>query len=386
MPLLAVDLAKDTGGASFSPDGRLLAVPGQDGTVQVLDASTGAKFTTLRAPDGPYCSPAFSPDGTRIVASACPYVDSAGRAVVWDVASGKRLVLTDPDQDWISGLMFSPDGERLTGRTGGTVAIWDAWTGVEVVKIAGHSSEVFGVSFSRDGSWIATGSKDGTARVWDAATGEELVRLSGHGGLVALVDFSPDGTRLLTGGGDGTARVWDVSDTAGAEVWSEHVATEWVGGLMYDENGTRLVTGDGGGGWVLEPSTGERLTPIGWGYEDASFDPGGGRVAASGTAPVLWIWSPERSSARSRSRGSCRASSTARTVPSWRPASASTRISARGGRYCGTRPRADACERSVRRTLGTRSRAWRSAPTATCSPSSASADGSRCGPWRLGNG
>ena len=94
--LLTVEIAKDTGGASFSPDGRLLAVPGPDGTVRVLDASTGATFTTLRAPDGPFCSPAFSPDGTRIAASACPYLDSAGRAVVWDVASGRRLVHTLP--------------------------------------------------------------------------------------------------------------------------------------------------------------------------------------------------------------------------------------------------------------------------------------------------
>ena len=285
--MLTVDLAKDTGGASFSPDGRLLAVPGQDGTVQVLDASTGAKFTTLRAPDGPYCSPAFSPDGTRIAASACPYVDSAGRAVVWEVASGRRLVLTDPYEDWISGWVFSPDGGRLAGRTGGTAAIWDAWTGKKLVPISGHSGEVYGVSFSRDGTRIATGSEDGTARVWDAATGEELVRLSGHDGLVALVDFSPDGTRLLTGGGDGTARVWDVSDTAGAEVWSEHVATGQVGGLEYDADGTRLVTADGGGGWVLDPPTGERLTPIGWGWEDASFSPDGGRVAASGDGAAI---------------------------------------------------------------------------------------------------
>ena len=122
--------------------------------------------------------------------------------------------------------MFSPDGGRLAGRTGGTAAIWDAWTGDELVTISGHSGEVFGVSFSRDGTRIATGSEDGTARVWDAATGEELVRLSGHDGLVALVDFSPDGTRLLTGGGDGTARVWDISDTAGAELWSQRVASD----------------------------------------------------------------------------------------------------------------------------------------------------------------
>ena len=71
--------------------------------MRVLDASTGARFTTLRAPDGPFCSPAFSPDGTRIVASACPYVDSAGRAVVWDVASGRRLLLTDPYQAGSAG-------------------------------------------------------------------------------------------------------------------------------------------------------------------------------------------------------------------------------------------------------------------------------------------
>ncbi|HEX6400536.1 MAG TPA: BTAD domain-containing putative transcriptional regulator, partial [Actinomycetota bacterium] len=105
-PLLKVDLATDTGGASFSPDGRLLAVPGLDGTVRVLDASTGATFTTLRAPDGPYCSPAFSGDGERIVASACPFADSVGgRAVVWEVASGRLRTL--PEESWESGLMFS---------------------------------------------------------------------------------------------------------------------------------------------------------------------------------------------------------------------------------------------------------------------------------------
>ena len=284
--LLTLEIGKDTGGASFSPDGRLLAVPGRDGTVvRVLDASTGAPLTTLRSADGPFCSPAFSPDGTRIVASGCPFIPSANRAVVWNVASG-RVLRTLPGEG-ISGLMFSPDGERLAGRSYPRAAIWDAWTGEPLVTIAGHSGDVIGVSFSRDGSRIATGSVDGTARIWDANNGEELVRLSGHGGLVALVDFSPDGTRLLTGGGDGTARVWDVSETSGAELWTQRVASEDVSSVAYDDDGTHLVTSDGGGGWVLDPSTGEKLTPIGWGYEDASFSADGDRLAASGWGAAL---------------------------------------------------------------------------------------------------
>ena len=248
--------------------------------MRVVDASTGAPFKTLRDPVGPFCSPAFSPDGERIVASGCPYTSTRRRGPwygTWPPAGGSPRCQASN----INGLMFSPDGERLAGRYYPQAAIWDAWTGERLLTISGHSGDVFGVAFSRDGTRLATGSADGTARIWDAQSGEELVRLSGHGGLVALVDFSPDGTRLLTGGGDGTARVWDVSETAGAEVWSERVASEWVGSLEYDADGTRLVTADGGGGWELDPSTGEGLAPIGTAGWDVSFDPSGDRVAAS---------------------------------------------------------------------------------------------------------
>ena len=316
-----------------------------------------------------------------------PYVDSAGRAEVWEVASGRRLCTRClSDEDWISGWMFSPDGGRLAGRTGGTAAIWDAWTGDELVTISGHSGEVFGVSFSRDGTRIATGSEDGTARVWDAATGEELVRLSGHDGLVALVDFSPDGTRLLTGGGDGTARVWDISDTAGAELWTQRVASDGASAAWRTTTTAHIsspATRVEAGCSIRRPEP--RLTPIGLAWNDASFSPEGDRVAASGDSAALTdvvsgkvVRTLDVAGGGYRHRvqpGRFRRRDRPRT---------STRTSARGGRCCGTRPRAGACGRSARRTPAKKCRASRSAPTGRCSPSSAT--GRRLEVWDVDTG
>ena len=55
------------------------------------------------------------------------------------------------------------------------------------------------VSWSPDGTRLATGSGDGTAKVWEAAGGRELLTLKGHTGTVYAVSWSPDGTRLATG-------------------------------------------------------------------------------------------------------------------------------------------------------------------------------------------
>jgi WD40 repeat protein len=64
------------------------------------------------------------------------------------------------------------------------------------------------IRFSQDGQFIATGSADGTVKVWEAETGKELVTLTGHTGIVSGVAFSPDGTRLATASRDGTMRVY----------------------------------------------------------------------------------------------------------------------------------------------------------------------------------
>ena len=76
------------------------------------------------------------------------------------------------------------------------------------------------MSWSPDGTRLATGSADGTAKVWDAAGGRELLTLKGHTGLVWSVSWSPDGTRLATGSSDGTAKVWDAAGAEAVQEWA----------------------------------------------------------------------------------------------------------------------------------------------------------------------
>jgi len=108
---------------AFAPDDRILATAGQDARTVLWQLSpTGGmpkEILTLKADTGGINSIAFSPDG-KLLATAAYHVR------VWNVATGKLLLMIEGRRVRFGRVIFSPDGETLAaGADDGIVELWD---------------------------------------------------------------------------------------------------------------------------------------------------------------------------------------------------------------------------------------------------------------------
>jgi WD40 repeat protein len=222
-------------GVAFSLDGKL-ASAGQDQTVRLWDPATRRQLREFRGHTGTIVAVAFSPDGRQLASGG------GDRTVkVWDVATGRPVRNLEGHTNWVGGVAFSPDGKQLASGSGDhTVRLWDLATGRPVRKLEGHAGPVRGVAFSPDGTQLASAGEDQTVTVWDVATGQENRRLQRQMGAVSDVRFSPDGHRLASASQDASVRVWDAA--TGQEMLTLREHTHRVLALAFSPDGRRLAS------------------------------------------------------------------------------------------------------------------------------------------------
>ncbi|MCK6582305.1 MAG: BMP family ABC transporter substrate-binding protein [Anaerolineales bacterium] len=188
-----------------SPDGRRLVTVTNGNLPRVWDLKTGRELMIFPGHSDYVSFAYFSPDGSHILTSS-----DDGTARIWNASTGKELLALQHD-DWVWNAAFSPDGQRVVTSSGAQVFIWDAATGEKLFTLNGHVSTVHVAAFSPDGAMLATGSYDRKIIVWNANTGEPLFTLAGHAGSVFSLEFSPDGKQLVSSSDDGTLRIWDAT-------------------------------------------------------------------------------------------------------------------------------------------------------------------------------
>jgi WD40 repeat protein len=285
---------------AFSPDGKLLASgSSSEGTVKLLDVSTGAEARGMDAGIGIARSLAFSPNGKLLAgAGSTGYGGGAkGMIKLWEVSTGAELRRIETGIHSVNTVAFSPDGKLLVsaGRQN-SVKLWVVSTGAALAALDGYFSPV---AFSSDGSILATGNGDSTIKLWDLTTRSDVGALKGHPDFVSSAAFSLDGKTLAAGSRDGTVRLWDVS-TGGLRTLKGHSGT--VSSVAFSPEGKVLASGGVDGTVKLwEVSTVRELRSLKQGHDRPDsvalvvFSPDGKILASGGSySGTLKLWDVEK--------------------------------------------------------------------------------------------
>jgi len=102
-------------------------------------------------------------------------------AVLWTVSCDSAVL----NIDW-------HDNHIASGCHNGKINVFDAQSGDCLWTVSGHSDVVRSVSWSSDGTKLASGSNDKTVRIWEVATGKELSQLKGHRYVLSVCLPLPD--------------------------------------------------------------------------------------------------------------------------------------------------------------------------------------------------
>jgi WD40 repeat protein len=245
--IATLEETQDARSLAFSPSGEYLAVglmrmikifpvsslgvPAQD-PVRLFNADAGFAYALAWSPDG--ASLAFAGKGEGLF--------------IWKPFGGKtQRAFMSSVLGELSQVAWSPDGKSIAWRKRGVdaVQVGNALTGKRDRLFFGHRRSTQGFAWSPDSQRIvscASGHDDRTVQVWDAASGSVCQMYQEHADGVLAVTYSPNGTVIASCSLDGNVRLWDAR--SGETIYLMQLASSYVTAVAWSPDGMWLALAD----------------------------------------------------------------------------------------------------------------------------------------------
>ena len=136
---------------------------------------------------------------------------------LWHAADGHiDPLLTLDGEDYVTSVQWSGTGDNTlaVGTSSNTVQLWDASALTKVRDLTGHSSRVSSLSWngSNNPNLLSSGSRDATILNHDIRASRNVQdTLCGHNQEICGLSWSPDGTTLASGGNENRLCIWDAA-------------------------------------------------------------------------------------------------------------------------------------------------------------------------------
>lgn len=181
---------------AFSPDSALLAITDTNKSIHLREAVTGS---FLRKIDGDFCAPLFSPSGDLLTSTGRRkghlFIPTNG-IKIWETKSG-RLAKVVADPGYLAGkVSFSPDGSTIASASGTGIRLWDLAHNTRKPACSTHARSVHSVSLMPSAERALSFAKCDSIMLWDMSTAELISTIPVAEQAEWGIALSPDGTLI----------------------------------------------------------------------------------------------------------------------------------------------------------------------------------------------
>ncbi len=196
----------------------------------------------------------------------------------------------------VYSVCLSEEGNLLATADYGGIYIWNTETFKEIIRLEGHSDYVWGISWNKDGDYLASAGQDGRVIIWKKKDFSMVESL--YTGWAFCTEWFSDDKYLAVGNYFGEIQIWDTSNWEKKQILKNHVESPVICITCFDDG--KIAAGKLNGDIEIWDTLDNKLIFSFNGYSDQRCDvngiscsPDGAILATAHQDSHIRLWNME---------------------------------------------------------------------------------------------